>query len=175
MFIGRRKTPTILIPSTHLTVIQPGNYMGLTPQAAVLIISFCKEEVIKSACEHCHMWSVIGCGLPQDLEPLRQKTRTHLPSCRAAGIATTSEAKHNTNTTQITTEPGSVLCCSARIIDMPRKKEVYFPAFKFFGNTVKKTETKCRMLAEERLNEIGATLEHSPRKSLRILAQKTGV
>jgi transcriptional antiterminator len=39
----------------------------------------------------------------------------------------------------------------------------------------KKQKNKCRMLTEEKLDEIGATLEHTPRKSLKHLAQETGV
>lgn len=39
----------------------------------------------------------------------------------------------------------------------------------------RKPELKRRVLTEEKLDEIGARLEHSPRKSLRCLAQETGV
>lgn len=39
----------------------------------------------------------------------------------------------------------------------------------------RKPESKRRVLTEEKLDEIGAKLEHSPRKSLRRLAQETGV
>jgi transposase len=39
----------------------------------------------------------------------------------------------------------------------------------------KKTKHKHRGLPEEKLDEIGARLEHTPRKSLKHLAQETGV
>jgi transposase len=39
----------------------------------------------------------------------------------------------------------------------------------------KKTKHKRRMLYEEKLDDIGARLEHTPRKSLKRLAQETGV
>jgi transposase len=39
----------------------------------------------------------------------------------------------------------------------------------------RKPELKRRVLTEEKLDEIGARLEHSPRKSLRRLALETGV
>jgi hypothetical protein len=39
----------------------------------------------------------------------------------------------------------------------------------------KKTKHKRRVLTEEKLDEIGARLEHTPRKSLKRLAQETGV
>jgi transposase len=39
----------------------------------------------------------------------------------------------------------------------------------------KKTKHKRRVLTEEKLDEIGARLEHAPRKSLKHLAQETGV
>jgi transposase len=39
----------------------------------------------------------------------------------------------------------------------------------------KKTKHKHRVLTEEKLDEIGATLEHTPRKSLKRLAHETGV
>jgi hypothetical protein len=37
------------------------------------------------------------------------------------------------------------------------------------------TDSKCRILPEERLDEIDAMLEHSPRTCLRRIAQKTEV
>jgi response regulator of citrate/malate metabolism len=39
----------------------------------------------------------------------------------------------------------------------------------------KKQKHKCQVLTEEKLDEIGARLEHRPRKSLKCLAQETGV
>jgi transposase len=39
----------------------------------------------------------------------------------------------------------------------------------------KKTKHKRRVLAEEKLDDIGVRLEHTPRKSLKRLAQGTGV
>jgi transposase len=39
----------------------------------------------------------------------------------------------------------------------------------------KRTVSKRRVLTEEKLDEIGARLEHSPRKSLRLIAQETGI
>jgi hypothetical protein len=39
----------------------------------------------------------------------------------------------------------------------------------------KKTKHKLRVLTEGKLNIIGARLEHAPRKSLKRLAQETGV
>jgi hypothetical protein len=39
----------------------------------------------------------------------------------------------------------------------------------------KKQKHKCRVLTEEKLGDIGARLEHTPRKPLKHLAQKTGV
>jgi hypothetical protein len=39
----------------------------------------------------------------------------------------------------------------------------------------KKLKHKCQMLTEERLDVIGAILEYTPRKSLKRLAQETGV
>jgi hypothetical protein len=39
----------------------------------------------------------------------------------------------------------------------------------------KKQKRKCRVLTEEKLDDIGARLEHTPRKSLKRLAQETGV
>jgi len=39
----------------------------------------------------------------------------------------------------------------------------------------KKPESKRRVLTEKKLDEIGARLEHTPWKSLRHLAQETGV
>jgi transposase len=39
----------------------------------------------------------------------------------------------------------------------------------------RKAESKRRVLTEEKLDEIGAQLEHTPRKSLRRLAQETGI
>jgi response regulator of citrate/malate metabolism len=39
----------------------------------------------------------------------------------------------------------------------------------------KKQKHKCRVLTEEKLDDIGARLEHTPRKSLKRLAQETGV
>jgi hypothetical protein len=39
----------------------------------------------------------------------------------------------------------------------------------------KKQKYKCRVLTEEKLDVIGARLEHSPRKSLKRLAQESGV
>jgi hypothetical protein len=39
----------------------------------------------------------------------------------------------------------------------------------------KKQKLKCRVLTKERLGDLGAILEHTPRKSLKCLAQETGV
>jgi hypothetical protein len=39
----------------------------------------------------------------------------------------------------------------------------------------KKQKHKCRVLTEEKLDDIGARLEHSPRKPLKCLAQETGM
>jgi hypothetical protein len=39
----------------------------------------------------------------------------------------------------------------------------------------KRQKYKCRVLAEEKVDGIGARLEHTPRKSLKRLAQETGV
>jgi hypothetical protein len=39
----------------------------------------------------------------------------------------------------------------------------------------KKQKHKRRVLTEEKLDDIGARLEHTPRKSLKRLAQETGV
>jgi hypothetical protein len=39
----------------------------------------------------------------------------------------------------------------------------------------KKTKHKRRVLAEEKLDALGAILEHTPRKSLKRLTQETGV
>jgi hypothetical protein len=39
----------------------------------------------------------------------------------------------------------------------------------------KRTVSKRRVLTEEKLDEIGARLEHSPQKSLRLIAQETGI
>jgi hypothetical protein len=61
-----------------------------------------------------------------------------------------------------------------------------FPADKQFHNLVnklrstelligKKQKHKCQVLTEEKLNDIGATLEQTPRKSLKRLAQENGV
>jgi transposase len=41
--------------------------------------------------------------------------------------------------------------------------------------TNKKAKHKCHMLTEEKLDAIGARLEHTSRKSLKCLAQETGV
>jgi NifU-like protein involved in Fe-S cluster formation len=39
----------------------------------------------------------------------------------------------------------------------------------------KKQKHKCQVLTEEMLDDIGARLEHTPGKSLKLLAQETGV
>jgi transposase len=39
----------------------------------------------------------------------------------------------------------------------------------------KKEKHKCQVLTEEKLDDIGARLKHTPRKSLKHLAQETGV
>jgi hypothetical protein len=39
----------------------------------------------------------------------------------------------------------------------------------------KKPAKKCHVLTEEKLDEIGARLEHTPQKSLRCLAQETSI
>lgn len=39
----------------------------------------------------------------------------------------------------------------------------------------KRTVSKRRVLTEEKLDEVGARLEHSPQKSLRLIAQETGI
>jgi hypothetical protein len=39
---------------------------------------------------------------------------------------------------------------------------------------VKKRKDKCQVLTEERLGDIGTRLEHTPRKSLKRIAQETG-
>jgi transposase len=39
----------------------------------------------------------------------------------------------------------------------------------------KKQKCKCQVLTEEKLDDIGARLQHTPRKSLKRLAQETGV
>jgi hypothetical protein len=39
----------------------------------------------------------------------------------------------------------------------------------------KRAVSKRRVLTEEKLDEIGARLEHSPRKSFRLIAQETGI
>jgi hypothetical protein len=39
----------------------------------------------------------------------------------------------------------------------------------------KKLNYKCRMLTEEKLDDIGARLQHTPRKSLKRLDQETGL
>jgi hypothetical protein len=38
-----------------------------------------------------------------------------------------------------------------------------------------KQKHKRQMLTEEKLDDTGARLEHTPRKSLKLLAQETGV
>jgi hypothetical protein len=39
----------------------------------------------------------------------------------------------------------------------------------------KKQKHKCRMVPEEKLDDIGARIEHTPKKSLKRLAQEAGV
>jgi hypothetical protein len=44
------------------------------------------------------------------------------------------------------------------------------------GLLIDKKETpKCRVLTEEKLGDIGVRLEHTPRKSLKLLARETGL
>jgi hypothetical protein len=65
-----------------------------------------------------------------------------------------------------------------RVDCLPSRQKIHNLVNKFRTTGLlidKKQKHKCRVLTEQKLDDIGARLEHTPRNSLKCLAQETGV
>jgi hypothetical protein len=69
-------------------------------------------------------------------------------------------------------------CCKFRDERIPSRGTIHYLVIKLRAAGLvigKKEKHKWRVLSEEKLDDIEVTLEHTPRKSLKHLAQETGV